>query len=82
MKLMRVFSALALALLLSLAAVAQSSKSPDEAKPAQKGPPPKMVIDSLTHDFGEVIGGQPLRHIFKVKNEGKGELVIESVVPG
>lgn len=40
-----------------------------------------MVIDSFTHDFGEVKPGTPLRHIFKVKNEGKADLLINNVSP-
>lgn len=73
--------ALLLALALAVAGFAQDKPSPNQAGDANAGPP-KMVIDSLTHDFGEVVGGEPLRHIFKVKNTGKGVLKIESVVPG
>ena len=82
MKLMRILSALALALVLSIAALAQVTKSPGQETPKPSGPAPKMVVDSLTHDFGELVGGQPLRHAFKIKNEGKGDLEIKNVVPG
>jgi hypothetical protein len=43
---------------------------------------PKLVIVELTHDFGEVKAGTPLRYSFKVKNEGKADLLIQSVTPG
>jgi hypothetical protein len=82
MKLVRIFSAFVLALVLTAAALAQENKAPNQASPQPAGPAPKMVIDSLTHDFGELVGGPPLRHVFKVKNEGKGALEIKSVVPG
>jgi len=69
MKMMRPFAALALALLTAVASLAQS------------GAAPKIVIDSPSFDFGEVKAGAPLRHTFKVKNEGKGELKILNVAP-
>ena len=81
MKLSKTLPALLLALALTVASFAQDKTSPNQAGDGNAGPP-KMVIDSVTHDFGEVIGGQPLRHTFKVKNTGKGVLKIESVVPG
>lgn len=73
--------ALLLALALAVASFAQDKTSPTPSGDASAGPP-KMVIDSFSHDFGEVVGGTPLRHAFKVKNVGKGVLKIESVVPG
>ena len=43
---------------------------------------PFLVIDSATHDFGELKSGTPLRYAFKIKNTGKADLIIESVSPG
>lgn len=43
---------------------------------------PLLVIDSFTHDFGEVKAGTPLRHVFKVKNQGNADLLINNVAPG
>jgi hypothetical protein len=71
MKFVRPFLASILALFLASTALAQSNQ-----------PPPKMVIEALSHDFGEVKAGVPLVHIFKVKNEGKGDLQIKNVSPG
>jgi hypothetical protein len=71
MKLIRQSLASILALFLASAALAQSNQ-----------PPPKMVIETLNHDFGEVKAGVPLVHVFKLKNEGKGDLLIKNVSPG
>lgn len=76
MNLRRIISALALALALALTAVAQQDSG---AKPADG---PKLVIESTTHDFGEVKSGSPLRYAFKIKNAGKTDLLIQSVTPG
>ena len=43
---------------------------------------PLLVIDSFTHDFGEVKAGTALRYAFKIKNQGKADLLINSVSPG
>jgi hypothetical protein len=50
--------------------------------PTESGPAPMLVIDSFTHDFGEVKAGTPLRYVFKVKNQGKADLLIHNVSPG
>ena len=77
MKLMRLISALALALLFAMPAAAQEKQSPNQGSNA-----PKLVINETTHDFGEVKAGTPLRYAFKIKNEGKVDLVINNVTPG
>jgi len=40
------------------------------------------MIESFTHDFGEVKAGTPLRYAFKIRNMGKADLLINSVAPG
>jgi hypothetical protein len=77
MKVMRIISALVLALLFAMPAAAQEKQAPN-----QGGDQPKLVIKEYTHDFGEVKAGTPLRYAFKIKNEGKADLVIQSVNPG
>ena len=59
-----------------------------QASPQQNGgsnPPsgaaPALVMESFTHDFGEVKAGTTLRYAFKVKNQGKGDLIIQNVAP-
>ena len=42
---------------------------------------PILEMDSFTHDFGEVKPGTTLRYAFKVKNQGKADLVINNVAP-
>jgi len=76
MNLRRLISALALALALALTAAAQQNP---QATPADG---PKLVIESFTHDFGEIKSGTPLRYAFKIKNAGKADLLIQSVTPG
>lgn len=78
---------LGLTLLTVLALTAAAGQKPQQPNPpsgadASVGPAPMLVIESLTHDFGEVKAGTPLRYAFKVKNEGKADLLINSVSPG
>jgi hypothetical protein len=68
---------LSIVLGLALAAAAMSQEKPVD--PAAK---PKLVIASFTHDFGEVKPGTVLDHSFVVKNQGKGDLMIDKVTPG
>jgi hypothetical protein len=65
-------------MLLSLIAVAQERQTP--AGPNGNSAP-LLVIESMTHDFGEVKSGTPLRYAFKIKNEGKADLLINNVAP-
>ena len=76
MKIQRTIAALAVALFFVSAAAAQEKKSND--------PPavPKLVLESFSHDFGQVKAGSPLKYSFKIKNDGKSELLIKSVNPG
>jgi hypothetical protein len=48
--------------------------------PAQDKPP-TIAFESLTKDFGKVIEGQNLKHLFKFKNNGQGLLEILKVEP-
>jgi len=81
MKHSRIFLVMALVLLVVITAVAQEKQQPPRGTaPSQTGP--VLVIDSFTHDFGEVKSGTPLRYAFKIKNEGKSDLLIDNVSPG
>ena len=84
MKLCKTISALALVTLTVLTAAAQQKQPPAQPNggSAPSGPAPLLVIESFTHDFGEVKSGSPLRYAFKIKNEGKADLLINSVSPG
>ena len=84
MKICRAISAIALMALIVVAASAQAKQPPKQSdrEGATSGATPLMVIDSFTHDFGEVKAGTPLRFAFKVKNQGKADLLINSVSPG
>jgi hypothetical protein len=76
MKFMKPIAALLLTLLFAAAGIAQQNP------PKPTGGAPKLVLDSPTHDFGEVKAGTPLRYAFKVKNEGTADLLIQNVQPG
>ncbi len=73
----RTFISLVLLLSFALVAVAQ-----ERGKESQGEDLPKLSIDSLTHDFGEVKSGSSLSYSFKVKNKGKADLIIKAVKPG
>ncbi|MEK7730501.1 MAG: DUF1573 domain-containing protein, partial [Planctomycetota bacterium] len=46
-----------------------------------KGPKAIAKPDETTHDFGSVWVGPPLKHAFKIKNEGDAPLEITKVKP-
>jgi hypothetical protein len=75
MELKKSLFSLALVLAFALTGVAQTKEpSPTDV--------PKLVIESFTHDFGEVKAGTPLNYSFIIKNQGKANLEIKSVAPG
>jgi hypothetical protein len=83
MKFVRQVPLIALLLVLAVTSRAQNKHAGQpEAQPADDTPRPQLVIESATHDFGELKSGTPLRYAFKIKNTGKADLVIESVSPG
>jgi hypothetical protein len=69
-------------LALTAAAWQKPQPTPPSGADASVGPAPMLVIESLTHDFGEVKAGTPLRYAFKVKNKGNADLLINNVSPG
>jgi hypothetical protein len=78
----RILSSLMLVLLLSLIAAAQETQAPVGANgTSAPSAAPRMVIGSMTHDFGEVKAGTPLRYSFKIRNDGKADLLIKDVAP-
>jgi hypothetical protein len=83
MNLLKRVPLLVLVLVLCITSWAQK-KQPNQTadQPMDSGPLPNLVIESATHDFGELKSGTPLRYAFKIKNTGKVDLVIESVSPG
>ncbi|HXU39337.1 MAG TPA: hypothetical protein VN937_23480 [Blastocatellia bacterium] len=81
MRIVRTIGTLVLAALLA-AAVAAQVKKPQPSGVAPTGDAPALMIESFTHDFGEVKAGTPLRYAFKVRNVGKADLLINSVAPG
>ena len=43
------------------------------------GPQPRISVSEEEWDFGKVIQGEKPTHVFVVKNEGKGDLIIEGI---
>jgi len=82
MKLIRTLLILSLIAAFSISAAArQPQDSPQNGSPNPSSGAPVLVMDSLTHDFGEVKPGTTLRYAFKVKNQGKSDLQIQNVAP-
>jgi len=82
MKFIQTFRVLALVAFLAIVSVAQEKPVQPNGTQAPSGAAPRLVIESYTHDFGEVKSGEPLRYAFKIKNEGNADLVINNVAPG
>ena len=45
-------------------------------------PQPTIVINGANHKMGEVFESKAYIHVFKVRNTGNADLVIENVKPG
>ncbi len=50
------------------------------ASPAQELRGPKIDVPEMRYDFGKVLQGTQLSHVFQVRNAGNGPLVIDRVV--
>lgn len=42
---------------------------------------PSIAFDAETKDYGRVTAGNPIEHVFEVRNGGDKELVIDKLVP-
>ena len=84
MKLIKSILVICLVAAFSISAAArQTQPSPPQNGVANppSGAVPILVMESFTHDFGEVKPGTTLRYTFKVKNQGKADLQIVNVAP-
>ena len=43
---------------------------------------PRIQFDCTTNDFGQVLAGEPVKHIYTFTNLGRQDLVISKVLPG
>ncbi len=57
------------------------SSPPTAAAPPATGPQPKLFVPVTKLDFGTQRGGKKIERMLTIKNTGKAELKIESVVP-
>ena len=44
---------------------------------AEHAAPPKIVAVQASHDYGKVEQGKTVEHVFKLRNNGGSELIIE-----
>lgn len=77
LKTLNLITLLVCALALTVSAFAQD-KSADKAASQDV---PKLAVDNAKHEFGKVKEGEEVKHVFKIKNTGKAELVILNVSP-
>jgi uncharacterized protein DUF1573 len=49
--------------------------------PAQEVKGPKLIAAEIKYDFGKVIQGTQVSHVFEVRNVGNEPLIIDRVVP-
>lgn len=93
----KIIACLALAVLLCLPGAAQAAKkhksSPAKPKaaaatvvkpqaPETAGAQGSLNLKETAFDFGVVMEGDPMEHVFDVQNTGEEPLVIDSVRPG
>lgn len=71
---------LAAALVFLLVALIFGAAFAQKTKPA--GPAPRAVMPELQVNLGEVLEGQTIEHVFRIRNTGAGELQILSARPG
>jgi len=71
-------SFIATAIAATSAAGADQPANPAQSAPASANQPKIQVLDPV-YDFGTVLSGPPVKHTFKVKNVGGGELIIDHV---
>ena len=57
----------------------QEGTAEKAAEPVVKQGKPKIAVDKRSYDFGKVKEGTNVEHVYRIKNEGDGELVIENV---
>ncbi len=48
---------------------------------AQESRRPKIIAKEVQYDFGKVIEGTEVSHVFEIKNDGKEPLDIERITP-
>jgi len=52
-------------------------ETPDTVKAADSGPAPQITVDNPKYDFGTIAQGEYAKHVFTIKNTGKGVLKVE-----
>ena len=78
LKTLNLITLLVCALALTVAAFGQEKATTDKAASQDV---PKLAVDDTKHEFGKVKEGDEIKHVFKIKNEGKADLIIYNVSP-
>jgi Protein of unknown function (DUF1573)/Flagellar-associated PapD-like len=74
-------AAAAIVAMAALPGFAQGKPTPPAApKAAPSGPQPKLEVIDPTYNYGVVLNGPPVSHVFKLKNAGQGKLIIGQVL--
>lgn len=68
----------------ALAAESRVGTAPQQtsSQPGGSQDAPSIMVAEKAHDFGEVMDGAVITHVFQVKNMGKAPLQITQVRPG
>ena len=56
---------------------AEDKEKPAEVVEDTPGEAPQIAAAETEYDFGKVKQGQDVEHVFKIRNEGKADLLIE-----
>ena len=78
LKTFNLIALLVFAMALGVSTFAQDKPAADKAAPKDV---PKLFVDDTKHEFGKVKEGDEVKHVFKIKNDGKAELIIYNVSP-
>jgi hypothetical protein len=76
------YSRIVLAALLWQVPMLLHAQAVDQTPVDEPANTPKIVFESLTHDFGTVQPNTPLTHSFVFTNQGTAPLLIEKVKAG
>ena len=71
------WAVLAACLAVAAGAALAACKGAEKPAEAKKAGAPKIVAVEATFDFGKVKQGDPVEHVFKIKNTGTAELKID-----
>lgn len=83
-KYVKYISALTLAVMVALPLGAHSAGPVQKVATEPQAKPSRAVLGlkETSHDFGTIMEGESVEHVFVITNSGEGELTINAVKPG